>query len=177
VKDKQRQRTHGANRLSRRSLHSLLTRRVTLPQRGQAVTLAAAAPRGALSAVGTESGAEAWGFTMTATMRPWRRGVGAAPHRLRAAVPHERHAGPWQPVAGAAAPCGYTRDGRHAVPKAMRTRSYQHLQEDGRPMGGHSFVRGGCGGADGATLNHGEPGARTGLFGLAASMPSRTTSG
>lgn len=67
--------------------------------------------------------------------------------------------------------CGRGSDGRNATSKAMRTRGYQHIQEDGCPHGGHFFVRGGFGGVEAMGTT------RPGIFGLAASMPSRTTSG
>ncbi len=45
--------------------------------------------------------------------------------------------------------CGRGSDGRNATSKAMRTRGYQHIQEDGCPHGGYFFVRGGFGGVEG----------------------------
>ena len=107
VKDRQRQRTHGANRLSRRSLDSLFTRWVTQPQRGQAVPPATAAATGGLSAVGPEGWAEERRVMIRATMRPLepRRRCGSA-QIASGRSPCGPHAGPWEARGG---PCAQFR--------------------------------------------------------------------
>ena len=92
-KDRQLQRTRGAIKVSRGSIHSLLTRWETLPQRGQTVLPATAATTGALSAVGTENGAEECRFTIQARCTRWGRGVGVAAHRTRRTNRHRRSLG------------------------------------------------------------------------------------